>query len=146
VKSFLFRWVVLTIALKVADLLMSGITCTSLQGLLLASLLLTALNTFVKPLLLILAAPLLILSLGIFYFVLNAILLYFTGTVMQSIGFEVHGFWSALGGSLVVSFVSTVLGFFGKDKPRVMVQGRSSPPQPQNRDNPPPGKGPIIDI
>lgn len=142
-KRFLIRWIILTIAMVVADQLFSGIECTSASTLLIASLVLTTLNTFVKPLLVILAAPLLILSLGLFYFILNAILLYFTGTLLAGYGFEVHGFWTALGGSLIISIVSTFLGFFLQDKARVVV--RRSPESPQ-KSNPPPGKGPVIDI
>jgi len=127
----------------VADFLVSGIECNSLAALVGASFVLTALNTFVKPLLLILAAPLLLVSLGLFYFVLNAILLFFTGAVLHEHGFEVHGFGSALGGSLIISFISTILGFFGKDKPRLAI---NRTPEPKNASNPPPGKGPVIDI
>ena len=143
-KKFLIHWITITIAMMVADHLVTGIECDTWKGLLIASFVLTTLNTFVKPLLLILAAPLLILTLGLFYFVLNAILLHFTGVILQGIGFAVHGFWAALGGSLIISLVSTVLGFFSKDKPRVIVQRRA--PEPQRKSEPPPGKGPVIDI
>jgi putative membrane protein len=142
-KRFIIRWIILTIAMVVADQLFSGIECTSAATLFIASLVLTTLNTFVKPLLLILAAPLLILSLGLFYFILNAVLLYFTGTLLAGYGFEVHGFWTALGGSLIISIVSTFLGFFLQDKPRVVIRRG---PEPPKKSDPPPGKGPVIDI
>lgn len=65
------------------------------------------LNLIVRPLALILSIPALILSLGLFYFVLNALLLWGFSRLLP--GYEVSGFWPALGGSLVLMVVNWVL-------------------------------------
>jgi putative membrane protein len=71
------------------------------------------LNFIVRPLALILSIPALILTLGLFYFVLNALLLWLFSSVLP--GYTVSGFWPALGGSLVLMIVNWVLsGLFGR--------------------------------
>lgn len=73
------------------------------------------LNLIVRPLALILSIPALILTLGLFYFVLNALLLWGFSRLLP--GYTVSGFWPALGGSLVLMVVNWVLsGLFGKSK------------------------------
>jgi putative membrane protein len=73
------------------------------------------LNLIVRPLALILSIPALILTLGLFYFVLNALLLWGFSRLLP--GYAVSGFWPALGGSLVLMIVNWVLsGLFGKVK------------------------------
>jgi putative membrane protein len=73
------------------------------------------LNFIVRPLALILSIPALILTLGLFYFVLNALLLWLFSNLLP--GYTVSGFWPALGGSLVLMVVNWVLsGLFGKEK------------------------------
>jgi putative membrane protein len=73
------------------------------------------LNVIVRPLALILSIPALILTLGLFYFVLNALLLWGFSRLLP--GYAVSGFWPALGGSLVLMVVNWVLsGLFGKTK------------------------------
>ena len=73
------------------------------------------LNLIVRPLALILSIPALILTLGLFYFVLNALLLWGFSRLLP--GYSVSGFWPALGGSLVLMVVNWVLsGLFGKTK------------------------------
>jgi putative membrane protein len=73
------------------------------------------LNLIVRPLALILSIPALILTLGLFYFVLNALLLWGFSRLLP--GYAVSGFWPALAGSLVLMVVNWVLsGLFGKVK------------------------------
>jgi putative membrane protein len=73
------------------------------------------LNLVVRPLALILSIPALILTLGLFYFVLNALLLWGFSRLLP--GYTVSGFWPALGGSLVLMIVNWVLSsLFGKVK------------------------------
>ena len=78
------------------------------------------LNLIVRPLALILSIPALVLTLGLFYFVLNALLLWGFSQLLP--GYQVAGFWPALGGSLVLMVVNWVLsGLFGptrKDEER----------------------------
>ena len=85
-----------------------GITFTGtwLQ-LLVAGAIFGVLNFIVRPLALILSIPALILTLGLFYFVLNALLLWGFSSLLP--GYGVAGFWPALGGSLVLMIVNWVL-------------------------------------
>ena len=99
-----------------ATTVVSGInfTGTWLQ-LALAGAIFGLLNFFVRPLALILSLPALVLTLGLFYFVLNALLLWGFSRLLP--GYTVSGFWPAFGGSLVLMVVYWVLaGLFGKTK------------------------------
>lgn len=76
-------------------------------------------NAFIRPLLLLLTCPLVVLTLGLFVLVLNAIMLWLTGALSTALGlgFHVAGFWAALFGGVVVAIVSTVLNLFVGTKP-----------------------------
>ena len=78
VQSFLKRWTVTTLAVMAADIICPGIEIKDLTGVIMAPLVLGLLNAFIRPLLLLLSLPLLILTLGIFLWVINALLLLFT--------------------------------------------------------------------
>jgi putative membrane protein len=100
--------------------------------------LLGILNAVLRPLLLLIALPLLILSLGLFYFFINALLLWFVGSLLRP-HFYVEGFWAAFWGALVISLVSTLLNTLtGTGRSRVVVR-REKPPRPD-------GNGPVIDV
>jgi putative membrane protein len=142
-KEFLQRWLIYTAAVLVAAEIIPGIHCDKPVDLLVASLVLGILNTVLRPLLLILALPLLVLTLGLFFFVINALLLYFVGWLVK--GFHVETFWAAFWGGLVISFVSTVLNSLtGTGGSRISVR-RGGPPLPNRRDDGG-GSGPVIDI
>jgi putative membrane protein len=99
-----------------ATTVVPGVTFTgSWLQLLVAGAIFGLLNLIVRPLALILSIPALILTLGLFYFVLNALLLWVFASLLP--GYGVSGFWPALGGSLVLMIVNWVLsGLFGKTK------------------------------
>jgi putative membrane protein len=109
--SFVVRWLVTTLAVFVAAHIVPGVSYggewSSLFG---ASLLLGILNAFVRPALLLLSLPWIIITMGIFILILNALLLMFVSAVIP--GFAVSGFWSAFFGSIVVSLVSWPLSCF----------------------------------
>ena len=106
-KEFLQRWLINTVAVMVAANLGLGIHYDTLSTLLVASLLLGILNTFLRPLLILLALPLLIITLGLFYFVINALLLRLVATLVK--GFVVDGFWAAFSGALVITIMTMLL-------------------------------------
>ena len=108
--AFLIRWLVTTIAVFAAEKLIPGIHCTSAGALLGASLLLGIINAFVRPVLLLLSIPFIIVTMGFFILVVNALLLMLVAQIVPS--FAVDGFWSALFGSIVISFVSWILSSF----------------------------------
>ena len=109
-KQFVFRWAATMIAVTVASSVIRGIHYDTVAALIGASLLLGILNAFVRPFLLILSAPLILITLGLFIFVLNGLLLLLVHTIV--VGFHVDGFWSAFWGAIVISFVSWVLSAF----------------------------------
>ena len=85
------------------------------------------LNASVRPLLKLLSLPILILTLGLFIFVINALMLLLTGWVsgLLDLGFYVEGFWAAFVGGLIVSIVSLLLSIFtGVRKMKVHVESR----------------------
>lgn len=92
-------------------MIVPGLNCDHWQTLVLASLVLGILNTFVKPILLLLSLPFIVVTFGLFLVFINAGLLEFTAWIVPK--FHVAGFWSAMGGGLVISIVSIVLGYPG---------------------------------
>lgn len=87
------------------------------------------LNASVRPLLKILSLPLLIVTLGLFIFVINGVMLLLTGWVsgLLDLGFHVSGFWAAFRGGLVVTIISLLLSVFtGARKLKVHVESRTS--------------------
>jgi putative membrane protein len=112
---FLLRLLINAAALWVATLVVPGISATWTPGTFLAvALLFGLLNALVRPLLTMLTCPLLILTLGLFTFVINALILWLTSAAAArfGLGFHVAGFWPAFWGALVVSIVSVLLSVF----------------------------------
>lgn len=109
-KHFLFRWMVTALGVVVAASLIRGIRYDSLGALIGAALLLGILNAFVRPILLILSAPLILLTLGFFILVVNALMLYWVSGLV--IGFHVDGFGSAFWGALVIGIISWMMSAF----------------------------------
>src|SRR5204863_3497174 len=110
-KHFVFRWAVTTIAVMVASSIIHGIRYDTVAALIGAALLLGILSAFVRPFLLILSAPLILLTLGLFIVVLDGLLLLLVPSVV--VGFHVDRFWSAFWGAIVISIVSwALIAFF----------------------------------
>ncbi len=109
-KGILLRWLLLAVAIFMAAYLFDGIRVTNFVSALMAAAVLGVLNAFFRPILLILTLPLNILTLGLFTFVINAILLMMASGVIG--GFSVDGFATALLGALFISIVSWLLTSF----------------------------------
>jgi putative membrane protein len=137
VKGFLQTWAVNTIAVLVAAHVVRGIHYDNVSGLLVASLLLGILNAVLRPILVLISLPLLLLTLGLFTFVINAFLLYLVGHLK---GFHVDGFWSAFFGGLVISLVSLAVNSLIGNK----ATSGKRPDQP--RPAAPKDQGPVIDV
>ncbi len=88
--------------------------------LLIVALIFGLVNTLVRPVVKLVALPLYLLTLGLIAFVINALMLMLTSWVADQldVGFGVDGFWTALGGSLVISFITAVLTTMIKDGDR----------------------------
>jgi putative membrane protein len=104
---FLIFWGVNTLSLWVADELFNGISFQTLQSLFVAGLLLGIVNTFVRPLLVLLTLPLSVVTLGFFVLVINALMLLLVAWLVP--GFVVAGFWSGFFVALFVSVLSFIV-------------------------------------
>ncbi len=112
VRHFLFRWLVTTVAVVVTSKFLRGIRVDDSGSLVAAALLLGILNAFVRPVLLILSAPLILLSLGFFILIVNALLLYWVPTFVG--GFHVDSFGTAFWGAIIIGIISWILSAFFK--------------------------------
>src|SRR4051794_19664376 len=108
--GLVIRWIVNALALWIVSVLVSGIHTTGVFVTLVAALVLGILNALVRPFLLLLTLPINLMTLGLFTFVVNALMLELTASVVK--GFFVDGFGAALVGALLLSIVSFVLNLF----------------------------------
>ena len=113
-RGLIIRWMTVTCAIGVAAYLLDGIQVSGFTAAFLAAAMLGFLNAFFRPVLLILTLPINILSLGFFTFVINAAMLKMASSLIP--GFEVHGFWTAIFGSLIVSIVSFAVTMLVSEK------------------------------
>ena len=105
--KLIVRWLLLAAALLLVANLYSGVTVSSFWSALLAAFILGLLNTLVRPLLVLLTLPVTLLTLGLFLFVINALMFWAAAGVLQ--GFNVTGFGAALIGSLIYSLCGMVI-------------------------------------
>lgn len=117
----LLRWLITAVALIAAANVVPGIEIQDQNGwiaVLLMAVALGLVNAFVRPLLKLLSCPFILLTLGLFLLVINALCLWFASwlaTALFGAGFNVDGFWPAFWGSIVVSIVSFFLSLFLPD-------------------------------
>lgn len=111
------RWVLNAFALWMVSVVVSGIHAEGVLATFVAALVLGILNALVRPVVLLLTLPINLLTLGLFTFVVNALMLEMTASVVR--GFTVDGFGSALVGALVLSVVSFLLNVFVSDRGRI---------------------------
>src|ERR1700720_1235018 len=109
-RHFVFRWFVTAFAVFVATPIVGLDYGGSLGCLLGAFLLLGIINSFVRPVLLLLSFPLILVTLGLFILVINALMLKFVSEIVPC--FHVPGFWSAVFGAILISVVSWLLSAF----------------------------------
>jgi putative membrane protein len=114
-RSIVLRWFFTTAAVYITPWIIPGIWVRNVAAAALTALFIGLLNIFIRPVLNILALPVRILTLGLFSFVINAALLWFTSYMIR--GFEVESFFAALAGSVIISIISSVLSWlFGAKK------------------------------
>jgi len=106
----LIRWLTTTAAIVATSYLLDGIHVSGFFSAVFAAGLLGILNAFFRPVALILTLPINILSLGLFTFVINALMLKMASGIIP--GFDVYGFWTAIFGSFLISIISWLLNAF----------------------------------
>ena len=100
------------LALLVVDAIFQGIWFDNGKATVAAAVVLSLVNTYLRPLVVVLTLPINILTLGLFTLVINALMLELVSWVIPS--FHVEGFWTAVGGALVISIISFLLNWFLK--------------------------------
>lgn len=105
--KLIIRWVLLACALLAVAAVYSGVQVGGFGTALFAALLIGLLNTLVRPVLVLLTLPVTVVTLGLFLFVINALLFWAASGIAA--GFVVHGFWAALVGSLIYSAAGLVI-------------------------------------
>src|SRR5215212_688707 len=131
--QLLVRWLVLALGVMIATKIVPGIAVDNRGGtLLVVVLLLSFFNAILKPLLVLFTLPFILVTMGLGVVVINALLFLLVGELVA--GFAVDGFWSALGGSLVVSATNLV----------VSAVTRSAKPDTRPRDKPKPKGDDVI--
>jgi len=117
---FILAWVANIVALAVADWIFSGVSINGWAAFLIGGAVLGIANTIIKPILTLLTLPLVIVTLGLFLFVINVAMLALAEWIAPD--FSIDGFWTYIGATIVVWFVNYVLhGLFG------LRQGSKSP-------------------
>lgn len=114
--KLILRWIITALAVAAAAYILPGIQVSNepsaLTTLAVAALLLGLVNALIRPLLMFLSCGLIVLTLGLFTLVINALMLLLTSSIAQNwfgIGFVVTDFWNALLGSIIISIVSFFL-------------------------------------
>jgi len=120
-QGFLAHWLASAVALAVTAWLLPGVAVDTLAALLVAALVLGFLNAVVKPVLVLLTLPLTIVTLGIFYLILNGVM-FALGSVLVP-GFHVAGFGAAFLGALVMGLCSMLIAAMFRGEGSGSVRG-----------------------
>jgi putative membrane protein len=113
-SKLLVRWVCNVIALFLAAWILSGISYgDQWWTLFIAAAVFTLVNAWVKPILTVLSIPFIVVTLGLFYFLINVLMLYITDWIVPD--FEIRTFWWAVLGAIIVSIVNGLLNMFLPD-------------------------------
>ncbi len=148
--QLLLRWCVLAVGVTIATNIINGIRCDSRETLLVVVLLLSFLNAILKPLLMLMAMPFIVMTMGLGVVLINALLFSLVGKIVD--GFYVDGFWSAIGGAIVVSLTGLIANLMlGGNRPRgprppMGGGGWRAPRQAPPEKRVPEGRGDVIDI
>ena len=105
--TLLLVWILNAVALLAVAYLLPGIVVASFGSAMIAALVLGLVNMLVKTVLVVMTLPITIVTLGLFLFVINALLFWFVGSMFK--GFQVQGFWWAVGGAILYSIISGFL-------------------------------------
>ncbi|MBT3419227.1 MAG: phage holin family protein [Candidatus Magasanikbacteria bacterium] len=102
----LFRWLINTLVLLAIAYYLPGIGVEGFYAALVTAFFLGLINAIIRPLIIVLTLPITIVTLGLFTFIINALLFWFVSSFVK--GFEVAGFWPAFFGALIMSITSWI--------------------------------------
>ena len=121
--SFIIRWIATAVAVGVAVWIVPGITTVGSDGtiaVIIMALVLSLVNVIIKPIMQVISLPITVITLGVFYLIVNALMLElaaWAATGLFASGIAIDGFGSAFLGSIVISIVSSIVnGVLDKDK------------------------------
>ena len=127
-RGLLIRFTVTGVAVLLASAIIPGIEVESVSAGLAAVIVLAMLNALVQPILYLFSLPFIVLTLGVFMVVINALLLLLVAFLVK--GFVVTGFWSSIGGAILISLVSGILNLWVSEQGRMeIVIHRPKPPR-----------------
>ncbi|MCW5783235.1 MAG: phage holin family protein [Nitrospirales bacterium] len=118
-KGFLIRCGITGFAVLLASQIIPGIEITGIASGIAAVVILAFLNSIIRPVLYLLSAPFIFVTLGLFMVLINGFLLYLVSILVK--GFMVSGFWPAVGGAIIISLVSGVLNFWISEQGRIEI-------------------------
>jgi len=124
ISQILVRWLTTSVAIFFVPRLVTGVHVDGLAAALTTAAILGALNAIARPVLVLLTLPLTLVSLGLFFFVINAALLEAAAQLVP--GFRLDSFGSAVLGSIVISIISWLLSLPSK-RPRIVVRRWEAP-------------------
>ena len=133
-KGLLIRFAVTGVAVLLAAQIVPGIRVDSVSAAVAAVIVFSLLNAVVRPVLYLLSLPLIVVTLGLFIIVINALLLQLVAWLVK--GFVVEGFWPSVWGALLISVVSTILNIWVSDQGHmeIVVHRNRRPPKIINPD------------
>ena len=134
ITQLFLRWLVLALGVMIATKVVPGIRCDHGSTLIVVVLLLSFFNAILKPLLVLFTLPFILITMGLGVVLINALLFLLVGELVN--GFLVDGFWSALGGSLVVSATNLIVS--------VVTRGARNDGRPPRAPKPKPDD--VIDV
>jgi len=122
-KNYIIRWLINAVGLLIVSKTMESIEIDSILTAVVAAAVIGIINTFLRPILIILTLPINILSLGLFTLVINGLIFYFVGNIVE--GFQVTGYLAAFLGALILSVINILATFLigmGKGKAFIHIQ------------------------
>ena len=125
IKNYIIRWLINAVGLLIVSKIMGSIEIDGILTAVVAAAVIGLINIFLRPLLIILTLPINILSLGLFTLVINGLIFYFVGSIVE--GFHVTGFLAAFLGALILSIINVLATFLigmGKGKAFIHIQRR----------------------
>jgi putative membrane protein len=118
-RGFAARFLINILILAGVAWMFPGIQIKGVLPLVFAGIVLGVLNAFLRPILILITLPLTILTVGMFIFVINALMLWITSGMVK--GFEISSFWTALGAALVYSVLSLLVTLFLSDTGKIEI-------------------------
>ena len=113
---FVTKTIVMTLAIIIASYLMSGVHVDNVFVAILAAMVISLLNNFIRPILIVLTLPFTLVSMGLFLLVINAVIILLASKIVPN--FAVDGFWTAMGFSLLITVLNYLLDIPTKMKAR----------------------------